>query len=386
MYPDALFDLVGVNGTAWILIALVCGAFDYLFNFVMCFLSGGLAGIRAHLDEKSKPRKSGTLNRRSKFWTTWSEFKEGGRERINDLLADKMALVWPLTVLAIPILIYGIGRGVISEAVQSLANIKINIELYHVLPLRPYLQYLVWIFSVIFTIRSFYRYHVERSEKTFFAKSVLFHVLRNLLIILPLTYIIASIVVVWLDFSLTLYRVLIDNAIQYTVLHPDLMYGYRTVYKAILFMGVSLVIASLLPVVVFTRERGQKYQRIYTIGLYAALLAVFVSAGLLIYRFGERLEKIQLSALRAATSALDMSLEGITNNPDTNQVAVGLQYFAIVSSLPDKFIFPPFLTALLSTRTIIVVYELYRLVKPRKKRAGSKSGWEKMMEALASSG
>lgn len=369
MHPDAFFDFFNI-GAPWFLLAMVYAGADYSFNLIMCRLFGGITNTKNCFQEMNSKRAILT----TQFWRSVKDsFAIGGRELTKEFRADKLSWSWPITVLAIPTVLFGLSRQIVQKSILSLDNIGVDVAHYSLIPNLPVIQYVLWFLAFFLSMSTFYRYQRQRSKLTWFARFWPFSLLRTLFFDFPLAYMILSTIFLWLEFSGTIYRLLADNTIHYIPLHPDLMYGLKATYTTVLGMGVFLTILSFLPTVMLIRERGENYSKMYYLLLYSGIATLFLLLGALVFRFDQRLDTIQTSALNAAQSALFSGA-----NESDAKTAVQLQYFSIIAGLPGHFPIPSWLNLLLSARSIAFLFELARIASP----ATMQSVTIKMLERL----
>lgn len=324
----------------WCLIASLYAIFDYVFNLFMCMITGGFEGLR----NKKRTRKPKRM-----------VFFESGVERVNEFRSDILSWLWPITVLAMPIALYGITRYVITNTTNSLISIGINLDKYQILPYSYNIQILIWLAVVSASLTTIYRYRYQRSKPTFFSRSTIYSSIRVILFNIPIGYATLNIILTTVSFMVMFYRVLSDNSLSYNIFHPDQMYGFKISYNTIIGISFILLIISFLPTVILLREKNETYNKIYKLGIYSGIVLTFVSMGTLIYQFGERLESIQNVALQ-----VDL-LNQLNVNKNDIQTLTYLTYYSIVSSFPSRFPVPIWLSSLVSFRALVLGYELFRV-------------------------
>ena len=343
MYPDIVFKFIQTTPAGWIGIGFLFAMFDYTFNIIMCFIIGGIQNIR-------KNTKKNSLKQRQKT------FVLGGREWIKEFRSDSLSWFWPLTILGMPIALYGITRIVVGEALTSLSDISTTVTHYYLFSSAEYFQFLPWLISVLVSLTTIYRYRKQRSKPTFFSKSQFFTVIRVILFNIPIGFAVISIILFLISFSISLYRFLLDPEIIYNTFNPDQLYGLKKAYDTAVFMGVILIIISFLPTVMLIRESKEKYNSLYKLGTYIGILSSFIIFSILIFQFNFRIGEIK-------DAAYHVSLLSSINSYSLNQngrvdLFAALLYFNTVKDLPGSFPVPLWLGSIASIRTIILGYEL----------------------------
>jgi len=347
MYPDIIFNFIQTSPSGWAGIGLLFAIFDYIFNIVMCFFVGGIQNIR----------KS---NKKSSFKQRQKNFVLGGREWIKEFQSDSLSWFWPLTILGLPIALYGITRIVVSEALTSLSEISTTVTHYYVFPSVEYIQFFPWLISILVSLTTIYRYRKQRSKPTFFSKSQFFTVIRVILFNIPIGFAIVSVILFLISFSTSLYGFLLDPGITYNTFNPDQLYGLKKAYDTVVFMGVILIIISFLPTVMLIRESKEKYNSLYKLGTYVGILSSFIIFSILIFQFNFRIGEIKDAAYHVS---LLSSINSYSLNQNGNgNLLTALLYFNTLKDLPGSFPVPLWLGSIVSIRTIILGYELSIIV------------------------
>ncbi|MCB8951378.1 MAG: hypothetical protein H6650_05125 [Ardenticatenales bacterium] len=358
MFTDYLFNAVGAAGFSWLAIALLLAIFNYVYDTVMCWITGGLARIR--LPSRDKIR-TGSLWKDIRILSRlfWHQFRLGGRGRWQEFRADTLSWLWPLTILAVPTFLYGFTKSSIIESVQGLSQFGIVLDNYR-LPLfkmlNDTLQHIVFAAAVINSALTFFRYR-SRKAPTWFSRSAVFHLTRLLIIDVILGYMLMTMVFTWLDYGTALYSVLSDNSIHYQVLDPDLMYGLHASYQVIVLLCALLTIISFLPAIMLIREKSQHYNWTYYGLMYAGISASIILGSLLIYQFHVRLGIIHESALMVVTNSANLDPAQLTSGVGIADL-VALRFFSVIRDLPGGFPIPSWITFLVSARSILFSYEL----------------------------
>lgn len=381
MYPDLLYDTIGLPGGMWIWIGILYALFDYIFNTIMCRLTGGTQrvqrclGIIRSISKASLQKRTRVRKRKLRaqsitnlFTLLRKQFSIGSQSRLTEFHKDPLSWSWPAIVLLIPIAIYGISRGAIQESMSSLINASIivtNYQLPWMISMGSYVQVIVWLLSLIISISSFYRYDQQRSKPTWFSKSKTFHLLRILLFDLILAYAVINTLILWLDYAITLYRILSDTTVSYNILYPDQMYGLEPAYKLILGLGFSLILFSLLPIVMILREKTERYSKIYSLLLYGGLVSAAVLISILVYKFDQRLHFIQQTALTEVVQSGNLTITGILHSSNLLSMLARMNYYSIIRDLPGAFPVPPWFQYLFSARLLLLAYEIYLLLSPQ---------------------
>lgn len=366
MYPDYFYNFLETNVWGWIFIALSYGIFFYIFNTLACLFFGGIDKI-SHFKQLIKKFKTKKSKRTSKYIKVFlKQYKQGAKQRLKEFQSDRLSWLWPATILAIPVGLYGYSHIVIEDAILSLNQIDIKFSSYQILPIKNNLQFFLWGIAFIVGSSSFFRYQFQSSKKNWFSKSITHNFIQTLLINIPLTFIVVSLLFIWINFSLNLGQILIDNSLTYPVFHPDLIYGLDTIYKTIFSLLIIIIIGSFLPTIMIIREKNEKYSKIYYAFIYSGIILLFVSIGSLIYLFHMRVGAINQQKLMEIYLALEKT-DILNQVVDTNVAIMNLYYFSLVSNLPNKFPIPEWVKLLMSIRTVALIYELVKLSTPNMK-------------------
>lgn len=385
MFVDALYDFIGLSGAVWIGVAMAYALFDYGFNTIMCWFTGGAQRIR--LPARDSVRTGSTLRDGLVLLRlAIHQFRMGGDQRRQEFRSDSLSWIWPITVLAIPTALFGVTRTVVKSVVADLIEAGVLIINYRILPfswLGDRVQYLTWLISLLVAFITLWRYRRRRLTQTWFSRSIVFHVLRIVLFDTPLVYMIMNVALLWFDFAASLYRVLLDHSIAYTILHPDLMYGLQSAHKAVVGISLSLVLVSLLPTIMLLREKQETYSWIYYVVLYSSVLITFVLGGILIYQFDQRLEAIQQATLQVVLERVDLGTDAVTGGGNPTQMTAGLQYYMLVSRLPGGFPVPSWFKYVFGVRILVLGYELYVILSSVTEQASlSEAVWRFIQKAL----
>jgi len=359
MFRDPVFEFLKLNGMIWIGIAIAFGLFNILYDTLMSCL---IVGIRAVIrDSRAVNRRNITFRRIAWFVKQNAlSFRSGAQEGLKDYRSDPLAFIWPFTVLAIPIAIYGITRSSVANTSDMLLSTGLALDpyrwqLFSFLDIR-----IAWIIlgvAVISETSSFIRYR-QRSKPLWFAKYPLLQFSRILLFNLPIFYAAANIVLIWIDFTIGLSGSLLDNGIQYQVLHPDLMYGLRPVYNELLGISILLLFLSLLPTILLLREKKEKYSWIYYALLYGGVVILILLFGYLVYLLDQRLGMIQQVTL----GEIGNQLHTVT---DFDERGLLIDYYSLVSTLPNSFPIPFWFEYVAGARILLFVYELFVMFSPK---------------------
>jgi hypothetical protein len=367
MYTDLFFNLIGIYGATWLLIGLAYALFDYLFNTIMCWITGGLHAIRSSSLKKITPRsiiRGGKAFQNSLFHL----FIAGGIQRWNEFKADSLSWAWPITILLIPTALYGLTRTGINNVVISLVKVGIPISAYRLPPYYWFgdnIQYIIWVISFVMAMEAFVRYSRYRTKLTWFSKSAVFHFTRVLLFDFVLSYFIINIFMLWLDFSTSFLRLLSDNSISYDIFNPDLMYGLKPAYDIVIGISFALVVISFLPTIMLIREKQEKYSFIYYYSIYTGLAVIFIFTGILIYYFNQRLQIIQAAALKNIVDGINLNIKTVPPGMNLNQISLGLQYYDLIKSLPNSFPIPFWFENILGFRVLVLIFEFLFLLSPK---------------------
>jgi hypothetical protein len=303
-------------------------------------------------------------------------FYWGAKLRIASFTSDKVALVWPITVLAFPVAMYGLSRSYIGDVVLSLARIGVDINKYRPELFRNFddsIQVAIWILVFINAIFSFIRYQ-QRKTTTYFSSSPVFHISRLILFDLPLSYAVINTLLNWVDISIAVDGLLLDPSIKYPLIHQDLMYGLRETHDLILGYCFVLVILSLLPLVILYRERHERHGWIYRPLTYTGLLLAVLWGVLLVIHFGVRLEAINMGAIKQ----LDWNGIGTLT---TDNIAP-LQAYDVLKGLPRAFQFPIWIGYIFGARGLLIIYELYLLFNTQTEKQTCRSLIVNILERL----
>ncbi len=280
---------------------------------------------------------------------------------------DPLSWIWPFTVLMIPVALYGITHLYIDEIIVELAKARIVLSDYYPFFLVRWnniIQHLLWVLAGIISFLTIYRYHTQREGYTWFSTSLIFNSSRAIIFNLPLSYAFLSVIINWVLFSISLFMMLQDDVKKYTILYPDLMYGLKPAYEALLVLSSTILALSFLSVVVLYRERRQKYSKIYYLGLYGGILLVTLIIFSVIYQFDQRLGNIKENALYEIISTVDLTLGGAVNEASNGQIVNALHFYQIVLQLPGNFPIPPWVTYIFGVRTIVIIFELLVAFSP----------------------
>jgi hypothetical protein len=353
MYPDFFYNYLNI-GLPWIAIAIGYASFDYFYNLIMCSILGGVIQInKFNINSKNRARK---LFTKYYFTEIKRNYKIGSRKLLKEFYKDKLSWSWPLTSLALPTLLYGLTRKLAVDGVLSLTTNGINVDNFNLLPSNIWVQFFLWGFALILSLRTFYRYHKERSKPTWFSRIWFFSFSRVLLFNFPLSYMVLSIIYIWAQYSTSLFLILSSNQIQYTIFHPDLMYGLGKVYNSVVTMGVFLIILSLLPALMLIREKREKYNKMYYILIYGGIITLFFLLSSLIIKFDQRLGNIREFALNSIQTKIQIGI------PASIETISNLEYFSLISNLPGRFPMPALLSFLLSARSIALFFEIMKII------------------------
>lgn len=374
MYPDWLHEAIGIkNYLGWILLAYSYATFDIIYNWTMCFLVGGSQRIirfykkLCRVFPSTKKSKKKTL--KDKFDTLMLNtpkylriFKKGSVLRLAEYREDILWWLWPVTTLAFPLAIYGISRNLIENNIKTLRDLGINTEHYFVFD-QNYVQFLILGIAISIGISTFFRYRHNRSERTWFSKSVFFHLSRIILFDIPLAYAIINTILLWLSFLLPIYKILLNHSFTYSPLQPDLMYGLSSIHSIVVGMGAVLIAFSFLPTVMLIREKNEKYNRMYYILWYGGLLIATILFGVLMILFSNTLTSIQKNALAILSQQIG-ELNQLGNTPENTQKLLSAYLWTNVSSLPTEFTFPTWIKSIFNIRLIVLIYEILKLITP----------------------
>jgi len=372
MAEDRFFDLIGVSGIAWLGVAFGYAAFDYLYNLVMCSLTGGYQYC-SRLVRSLKRRIIASdyryvIQSRHRLARSFArQYKHGAVARVHEFRSDPLSWSWPITVLALTTVLYGLTRSYIGNVVNDLAINNIYLLDYRpavMVAANASIQYLMWIMAIGISISSFYRYYKARSVPTWFSRSNMYSMSRCLIFNTPLTYMTFQVIFLWLAFSVTLYNLLSDDWLVYEPLAPDMLYGLKPAYDAILILSVFIIVFSSFSIVILWRERRQKYSWNYQLILLGGILSVLLITGFLVYHFDQRLGNIKENAL--STLFKQSPALGISNFVNTNLAResslVRLQAYYIIMQLPGGFPIPSWFSYIFSIRAILLLYEAYALL------------------------
>lgn len=366
MHLDFFYNLFKHQN--WLVLGLAYALFDYIYNVVMCYLTGGLSSLQ-HTQGIGICRIF-SKNYAEKFHRIAQEFRKGAQKKYKQFLQDPISISWPLTVLFIPTILYGITHQVITHTLSSSFDGGIDIIRYRTLLFSnnsTNLQYYVWGIIIFSTLPTFFRYRYGRNTKVFFSESIFFNFSRLLLFNIPIGYMVSSVVIMWIDFSIAIYKLLLDTKQEYVILHPDSMYGLKPIYDTVILMGFGLIIISLLPSVLLIREKGQNYRWMYYLGMYGGLLTVIVLVGILIYQFDLRLGVIKQSAL-AQVVPIDYCFDCLKNIDNIN-TQLKFLYYELILTLPGSFPIPFWFEYVIGARSLFLVYELFIFTSPKSNRS-----------------
>ncbi|MCA9934641.1 MAG: hypothetical protein KC415_11990 [Anaerolineales bacterium] len=380
MYADRFFDLIGVRGFAWVGVAVLYALVNYVYDVVMCWITGGVQNLSSRFSLRGGRR----LIIRFRQWIRKElpNFETGGRQRWHEFRDDTLSWVWPLTVLAVPTLIYGATRSTLIVSVDNMTKEGINIIGHRQWPfaqIKDDLQLLVWVLALIPPAITLYRYQ-HRSKLTWFARSLFFHASRALLFDMVLAYMVLNTILMWIDFSTALYVTLRDGSVQYPILHPDLQYGLQSAHSAII-VGIFLIfLMSILPTIMLIREKKETYSWTYYGLIYLGILCVAILSSILVFQFNKRLGIIHENALGKIVRDANLSVDTIANTTTNSSTIAALEYLSFVSKLPDGFKIPDWISFLLSARVFLLFYEMYILLSTNEERPSIASVFRKILE------
>ncbi len=295
-------------------------------------------------------------------------FLHGGQIRLQEFRKDALSWSWPITILAFPTILYGLSRSKMIESVETLRIAGIELTKY-----RPALisnndhniQYVIWVIAIVIGFSSYYRYINQRSIPTFFSRSKFFTFSRNIIFNIPITYITINIIVIWCDFSFAISSMFLDNTINYPIFYPDLMYGLKPLYNLVISFSFSILSLSFLPILIFSREREQKYRWMYLWLLYGGIGFVIILGVFIIFLFDNRLSIIKANALNNLFLIIgQFSILDSTKTSSMN-LEVVFQQFNIIKELPGGFPLPLWLSSLVGLRSVVFLYELLIFLSPK---------------------
>lgn len=359
MHEDALFLAVGGTIATWALIAIGYALVNYAFDTIGCWLSGGVEALQSNVTRTNWRSWRLTFFSQS----AWQAFVSGGRSRWVEFRSDTLSWLWPITILAIPTFVYGLSHHMLSSRIADLERVNLSVADYR-WPLFSNnshgIQYFVLAVAIAGISISFWQYHHRPGEEpTWFAKSKPFHIGRVLFFDMVLAYMVLTTVVVWTDFMSATYRALGDDGIGYQIFASDLMYGLRPAYDMLIVFCTVLLLFSLLPLIMLVRERGKRFEKLYTILMYASVVAVVIVAAVFISRFHSRLGWIQATALEQLVNEYGFHFRSLSSFELTPQV---MHYYDIVSRLPGGIPVPRWLEFFITARVVVIPYEVYLLL------------------------
>jgi len=264
-------------------------------------------------------------------------------------------------------MLYGITKTTILESTLRLSYSGIPIESHRLTFFKASdvsLQYYLWLVAIIISFSTFIRYRYQRTEMTWFSKSITFHLFRIILFNIPLTYFFLNIILVWLDYSSGLISLLQDDSISYSILHPDLMYGLKDIYNTILGFSVAMVFLSLLPAIMLLREGREKYKNIYFVFLYSGIIVVLIYTLVIIKNFDSRLALIKENALAELVSKIPVTPNELIDQDHAVISIASLSYYLVIMNLPGEFPRPFWFDYLIGSRLILLAYEFFNLFSP----------------------
>jgi hypothetical protein len=364
MFSDFINDSFSISFFGWIVIAVFLAFFFYGFNSFMCWFFGGVDSVR-HPEGAKSESSAGERKIKVRLSRFINTFLEGGSIRWREFRDDRLSWLWPITVLALPVIFYGFSHLKVDSVLSDLNSAGINLSQYSFSNPGSWnrnIKYFVLVFSILVNIPTFLRYQFLRSEKIWFAKSSVHNLTQTLLFNIPLSYIICMLIFIWADFFIALYRLLGDDQVKYQLMHPDLMYGLKSVYDTTIVICLLLLVFSFLPLIIILREKGEKYNQQYRLGVYGGVIVVILLATAIIYQFDQRLDIIQGVGLAKILQNYP-SLHIIGNTGNSADTWVGLQYYSIVMQLPAHFPIPAWLGYLISFRVVVLGFELIQLSK-----------------------
>lgn len=394
MYPDFVYEWcvnrTGIHGHGWILFGVIFIILYFVVDISVIWISGGVREIRNSQSYKN-------LN-----IINYSDFVRGGKKGWKKYTTDPTALIWPFTILAIPIALFGIVHFEITDSVNILHNNQLPIMSYRhpkLISWNNNLIYFIIVLGIVFSLWNFLRHEkilpmmekrrtkkevnvqepgyffppkdIEASEEKYnwLGLSTPHHFVHILLFNLPVNFAIVSIALIWLDYSSALSRLLNDDQIVYELLNPDMMYGLKTAYDNVVFVSAMLIILSFLPTVLLLKEKPSIFRTLMWLLIVLCVLISLVIAGFLILDFNNRLKTIHSSAMEEAMNYVQLNLSMPRRIPDTQTLIEIMQYFLLMENLPSKFEIPAILSFSLIISILLKIFELVFIVSPETKKS-----------------
>ena len=354
MFPDWFYSTIHTTVWGWIALALAWALFCVILNHYLVKIAGGLGALKQFFSGEKNLKKIAALVR-SQREIALQTFRSGAAEFSRIYRRDPLRIIWPFTVLMLPIIIAGVTHNQIHASVAQLEANGLNISSYRqpIFSLnQPNIPLFIIVVAAAQEVSHYIRYQHLRFKKNHQKPALMqykwLHVTNILLFNLVIGYSVIYAILTFLDFGSALYFMLADDGITYLALHSDQMYGLQPAHQSVLLMIFMFIAMSLLPVTILIREK--KHRWIYFAGLYIGIASVVIVNLVLILQFDSRLGQIQSSALQNA------SMNILPSGGDLNQLLSLLQY-QLLTEMPGGFPIPDWMKFILGFRTLFIGYE-----------------------------
>ena len=353
MLSDIIFSFFKEK-MPWYLIPLLWALLDYIFNIVMCFITGGIQNLLI------------VRKRRSKDFSRL--FLQGARERLLEFRLDKLSWLWPLTILAFSIFFYYFSIQYLTRLYSEIGHKIAPLEIYTPKIVKEYrqsIQNFVILLSYIIALSTFFRYSKQRSDPTWFSRSKIFHLLRVLIFNANIAYSILWGFILWGVYFYSVYLLLVDEQITYNFIAPDLMYGLQPIYQSLIYYFFISLLLSFLPFIMVIREEGQKYEGVYYWLISTGLLIVLGSSIYLLIVLHLRIKSIFQDLLTLLSSFYEIE-PSAQFSQDYLRKSIILS--ALLKDVPRNLPLPQWIYYFAGVRSLILLYELLSFVETTNKR------------------
>ena len=296
MYTDHLF--LYLQEKPWLLFLIIYALSDYFVNIISSIIVGGLDALRY------TRCKSATVKGKILY------FCMEGCFRLLSYFRDKVALLWPWAVLFTSFFVYYKSKVIIYNYSDKIAHVLVDFYSFRLLWLRnsdAYIEYVIAFFALGIAFSTFYRYQKQRQEQLWLNRGGFrtVHFVRVILFDFPIAFVVISTIFSWVDFWSALYAALYRSRIYYNIFHPDLMYGLRPVYQALLNFAIFLLIFSLLPLFMLLREKRQSYHKVYYVLFLLGIVSVYIVSQVMLIQLNRRVEEIYSQIITAVIQEQD---------------------------------------------------------------------------------
>lgn len=364
MFPDWIYSAIPTTVWGWIALGLAWALVCIVLNYYLVKVAGGVGALKQFFAGEKNLKKIATLVKSQKE-TALETFRAGAAEFSRIYRRDPLRIIWPFTVLMLPIIIAGVTHNQIHASVAQLEANGLMISSYRQ-PIFYLNQTNIPLFILIIAaaqeVSHYIRYQHLRFKKNHQKPALMqykwLHVTNIILFNLMIGYSVIYAILTFLDFGSALYFMLADDGITYLALHPDQMYGLQPAHQSVLLMIFMFTAMSLLPVTILIREK--KHRWIYFAGLYIGIASVVIVNLILILKFDSRLGQIQSAALQSTLTNF------LPSSGDINQLLSLLQY-QLLTEMPGGFPIPDWMKFILGFRTLFIGYEFLVLFSNREK-------------------